>query len=80
MVRIEDNIVATFSERLKNLRKDKDLSQKLLAQEIGIGEKTIQSYELELRTPTLNALIALADYFDISIDYLAGRSDDPARH
>ena len=71
--------MATFSERLKKLRKDKDLSQKLLAQEIGIGEKTVQAYELELRTPTLNVLIALADYFDISIDYLAGRSNNPKR-
>lgn len=72
--------MATFSERLKELRASQELSQRLLSEKTGVARKTIQSYELELRTPTLNVLIALADYFDISIDYLAGRSDDPARH
>lgn len=80
MVRIEDNIVATFLERLKELRASQELSQRLLSEKTGVAGKTIQSYELELRTPTWNVLIALADYFDISIDYLAGRSDDPTRH
>ncbi|MDD4565863.1 MAG: helix-turn-helix transcriptional regulator [Eubacteriales bacterium] len=39
-----------------------------------------KNYELNERKPTYNALIALADFFDVSLDYLVGRSDDPKRY
>ena len=71
--------MTTFSNRLKELRKNNHLSQKLLAEKVGIGERTVQAYELELRTPTSNVLIALSNYFGVSTDYLLGLSNNPRR-
>lgn len=69
-----------FGTHLKAIRKAKGLTQKQLAQEIGASESGVQNYELGVRKPTYDMLIALADYFDISLDYLVGRSEDPTRH
>ena len=69
-----------FGAHLKELRKTKRITQKQLALGIGASERGIQQYELGERKPTYDMLIALADYFDVSLDYLVGRSDDPARH
>lgn len=68
-----------FSQRLKELRKTRCVTQLLLASEIGITLKQIQRYELNQSEPTLSNVIALADYFDVSLDYLCGRSDVPER-
>ena len=68
-----------FSQRLKDLRKSKSITQKQLAVALGASERGIQHYELDERAPTCEMLIAIADYFDVSIDYLVGRSDDPRR-
>lgn len=69
----------TFSERLVQLRKEKNITQRQLANELNLSEVGIQNYEGERRKPAYDALIALADYFDVSLDYLVGRSDDPKR-
>ncbi len=69
----------TFSERLVQLRKNHNLTQKKLAAETRLSELAIQNYEAQRRKPAFDALIALADYFDVSLDYLVGRSDDPRR-
>lgn len=68
-----------FSAHLKTLRTSHGLTQKQLAQLTGLSERGIQNYELGERKPTYDALIALADYFDVSLDYLVGRSDNPER-
>ena len=68
-----------FSERLKELRLLKGISQATLAKDINTTDTSIQRYEYGQRTPPLDMLIALDDYFDVSIDYLVGRSDNPAR-
>lgn len=65
----------TCSERIKELRASKGLTQKQLAKESGLSERGVQNYELGERVPTLQAAIALADFFDVSLDYLVGRSD-----
>lgn len=70
----------SFSERLVLLRKSKNLTQKQLAVEMHLSELAIQHYESRRRKPAFDILIAIADYFDVSLDYLVGRSDDPARH
>ena len=70
----------TFGEHLKSLRKAKKVTQKEVAQEIGATERTYQHYEADTKKPSFENLIALADYFDVSLDYLVGRSDDPRRH
>lgn len=69
-----------FSERLVQLRKSRSLTQKQLATEVQLSELAIQHYESQRRKPAFDALIALADFFDVSLDYLVGRSDDPQRH
>jgi transcriptional regulator with XRE-family HTH domain len=68
-----------FAERLRKCRKTKGLTQKQAAILFKIGERHWQKYESGEQTPTFEGLIALADYFDVSIDYLVGRSDDPTR-
>lgn len=64
-----------FSARIKELRKSNGISQTSLGTSIGVTLKQIQRYEREDCEPTLSKLIALADYFDVSLDYLVGRSD-----
>ena len=68
-----------FATHLKEMRKAKGITQKQLALDIGASERGIQQYELGERKPTYDMLIALADFFDVSLDYLVGRSDDPRR-
>lgn len=69
-----------FPARLKSLRKNLHISQTSLAEAIGVTLKQIQRYESGENAPTLSVLISLADYFDVSLDYLCGRSDDPKRY
>ena len=69
-----------FSERLVLLRKSNGLTQKKLATEMSLSELAIQNYESQRRKPAFDVLIALADYFDVSLDYLVGRSEDPKRY
>ena len=69
----------TFSERLLQLRKEKNITQKQLASALNLSEVGIQNYEGGRRKPAYDILIALADYFNVSLDYLVGRSDLPAR-
>lgn len=68
-----------FGERLKQLRAVRNLTQKQLAIETETSERGIQNYEMGIRKPAFDVLIALGDYFDVSLDYLVGRSDDPTR-
>ena len=63
--------MSDFGERLKRLRKDKDITQGQLAEVIGVVPSAIGKYErLETSYPSIDALIKLADYFNVSIDYL----------
>ena len=64
-----------FGEHLKTLRKSHNITQKQLAHAINASERGVQQYELGERKPSYDSLIALADYFDVSIDYLVGRTD-----
>ena len=68
-----------FGDHLKALRVAEGLTQKQLSEGVGASERGIQNYETGVRKPTYEMLIALADYFDVSLDYLCGRSDGPAR-
>lgn len=68
-----------FGSRLKEIRKSKGVTQKQLAIAIGASERGIQNYELNERKPAFDSLIALADFFDVSLDYLVGRSDTAER-
>ena len=69
-----------FSDRLRTLRKLHGITQRQLAAAIGVSEITVQNYESQRKKPAYDALVSLSDYFDVSLDYLVGRSDDPTRH
>lgn len=69
-----------FSSRLLACRKEKGLSQKTLAEILGVSDAAVTMMEKSKRAPSFEVLCTLADYFDVSLDYLVGRSDDPTRH
>ena len=68
--------------KLRDLRKQRhpslkaEVSRKELSERTGISTSTIESIEIGRREPGIKTLIALADYFDVSIDYLVGRTDE----
>ncbi len=63
--------------RLKELRKSKKISQIKLQMETGIEQALISKFENNVRTPTTETLIILANYFNVSIDYILCRTDNP---
>ena len=63
--------------RLKELRKKKGLSQLRLATDLNTTQNTISRYETGEREPGIDELIKIADYFNVSIDYLIGRTENP---
>lgn len=63
--------------RLKKLRKIKNISQLKLAMDLGMNQNSISRYETGERQADYETLIAFADYFNVSIDYLLGRTDNP---
>lgn len=65
-----------FSERLRNLRIEKGISQDKLAESTGLSHACIAMLETRKRAPTGNTLELLADALEVSVDYLLGRSDD----
>ncbi len=69
-----------FPERLKALRLEKDITQKELALCIGVTSTSIQRFEYGTGKPALDTVVALADFFNVSVDYLLGRVDNPNLH
>ena len=65
----------SFGKRLKDLRKERGLTLVELANEVNIGKSIISLWEQDKCQPSLDKVIALADFFDVSLDYLAGRRD-----
>lgn len=61
-----------FAERLKELRMEKQLNQVELASAINVSKGIVSLWENGLREPKLSSLIALATFFNVTIDYLAG--------
>ena len=64
-----------FSERLRELRQNKGLSQSQLADALNISKSAISMYELGKREPDLEALEGIADFFNVDINYLIGKED-----
>ena len=64
-----------FPQRLKELREEKGLSIKTLAKELGVSDIAIGRWEKGLRTPNIDSLILVANYFNVSADYLLGLKD-----
>ena len=62
--------------RLREIRKNHGISQLKLALDLNMSQNTISRYETGEREPGINELIKIADYFNVSIDYLVGRTDN----
>ena len=63
------------TNRIKDLREDRDLRQTDVAEATGIDQRTLSNYETGKTNPDSFALIRLADFFDVSVDYLLGRTN-----
>ena len=67
----------TFKDRLHELREEEGITKTELAKRTDLSESAIGRWESGTRTPTLDCLLALANYFNCSIDYLVGRTNEP---
>lgn len=67
-----------LSENLIKLRTSENILQKDIAAALKISLRAYQRYEYGEREPSVTVLVAIADFFDVSIDYLVGRTDNPA--
>ena len=70
----------SLPERLIQIKNDRKLLQKDIAAAVGLSVRAYQYYEKGQKEPTLSVLIRLSDFFNVSLDYLCGRSDDPTMH
>ena len=62
-------------KNLKKLRQQKGISQQVLADFIMVSQQSINKYENHNVEPDINTIIKIADYFDVSVDYLIGRTE-----
>ncbi|MCL2696589.1 MAG: helix-turn-helix domain-containing protein [Oscillospiraceae bacterium] len=69
-----------FNEHLKMLRKNKNITQEQFANAVNTSNRAMQNYEQGKRKPPYDTLIEIADFFDVSLDYLVGRCDNPDSH
>ena len=67
--------MTTFKERFRALRLQNGLTQQELADKVGIGKMTVSQYERGVRRPDIDTLELIADFFNVSTDYLLGTSD-----
>ncbi|WP_054949287.1 helix-turn-helix domain-containing protein [Numidum massiliense] len=65
-----------LSNRLRELRKQNNLTMKELGMKFNLAESTISGYENGFRKPEMDLIIAFANFFDVSIDYHVGRTDN----
>ena len=86
IILLSDKIVLTdkgvyllkeVAERLRSLRESVKLSQVKMAEIVGVKQSSLNRYELNQASPTFETLTRYADYFDVSMDYIFGRTDNP---
>jgi transcriptional regulator with XRE-family HTH domain len=63
--------------RLRELREQSSILQKDLSAELKIGISTLSQYETNKREPDIQTILRIADYFNVSVDYLLGKTDEP---
>ena len=66
-----------FGDRIRALRQSNNLSQQDLANILSVGKSAVSMMESAQRAASADTLVAIANYFDVSLDYLAGRTDNP---
>ena len=64
-------------KNLRDIREDRDIKQKDVAQYLNVSQNTYSQYETGVISLTAEVLIKLADYYNVSVDYLLGRTDNP---
>lgn len=69
-------MVIIMVKNLKAIRHTRGISQQTLATALGTTQQSINKYENHKIEPDINTLISLADYFDVTVDYLIGRTDE----
>lgn len=69
--------MANLSERLQELKLTRGVMQKDVASAIGVPLRTYQRYEYGEREPQVSVFVRIADFYGVSLDYLAGRTDEP---
>ena len=67
----------SFPERLKELQRARNVPKVEVLRSVGLDRTSYFCYEKGQREPTISKLTALADYFNVSTDYLLGRTDNP---
>lgn len=65
-----------FNKKLKELRIEKGISQKIVSDALGITQRAYSHYEMGDREPSITMIIKLCDFFDVPADYLIGRTDN----
>ena len=71
----DEDFAKIFAERLKELRKEQGLTGEQLAKAIGVSKMAISFWERGERIPNMLALVALANFFGVTVDYLCGLED-----
>ncbi|MGM9614951.1 MAG: helix-turn-helix domain-containing protein [Oscillospiraceae bacterium] len=69
-----------YYRRIRDLREDADLTQDELVKRLNMHKTTYTNYEQGKREPPFSLIIRLADLYNVSIDYIAERTNDPTRH
>ena len=67
--------MTVFAERLRMIRRVRDVTQAQLAESIGVTDRACRRYESGENEPTLSVIQKIADFFDVSVDYLMGRDN-----
>jgi transcriptional regulator with XRE-family HTH domain len=68
-------MTVNLGERLKTLREENKVTQEHLAEYLGVGRPTVAGYETKGKQPSYEILDKIANYFNVSVDYLLGRTD-----
>jgi len=71
-------VISVKFERIKSLREDHDLLQKDVAKILSVAQRTYSGYEIGTRTISIRSLMILAEYYNTSIDYIVGRTNQIA--
>lgn len=69
-----------YTDRIRALREDRDLTQAAVAELLHVGQKTYSDYELGKTRLPLDSLLLLAKYYNVSVDYISGASDIKAAY
>ena len=77
---MEGVISMAFGENLEMIRKQKKVSQTKLGKVLGLTQQMISSYEKNMSSPNIDVLIKIANYFNVSIDYLLGHTTSPSTY